>query len=128
MIKIRSYAVPKGSRNSSSSGSSGSGGGGAVVNTNIAQSDKWFYYNSDYDAVCCRYDFYSVGSVSANRTSALTESLGLTPSQIAALQQLLSDPDTATKLQAIADKTTLTNTGTATAVSIDAQVAQQANP
>ena len=75
MIKIRSYAVPKGSRNSSSSGSSGSGGGGAVVNTNVAQSDKWFYYNSDYDAVCCRYDFYSVGAVTANGKGDIEENV-----------------------------------------------------
>lgn len=124
MINIRTYTSAK--RDNSSS--SGAGEGNTVINNIGGQADKWFVFDSDNNAVCCKFDFYSVGSVSANRTSALTESLGLTPSQIAALQQLLSDPDTATKLQAIADKTTLTNTGTATAVSIDAQVAQQANP
>lgn len=125
MINIRTYTSAK-RDNSSSSGSTGEGS--TVINNVGGQADKWFIFDSDNNAVCCKFDFYSVGAVSANRTSALTESLGLTPSQIAALQQLLSDPDTATKLQAIADKTTLTNTGTATAVSIDAQVAQQANP
>ena len=60
MISIKAYAVPK--KESSSSGS----GGATTVIENSAQADKWFYYNSDYDAVCCRYNLYSVGSVTAN--------------------------------------------------------------
>ena len=60
MINIKAYAVPK-----DSGGTSSSGGGTTVVN-NESQADNWFYYNGDYDAVCCRYNFYSVGSVSAN--------------------------------------------------------------
>lgn len=60
MISIKAYAVPKGSNNTVSSG------GGTTVVANEALSDRWFYYNDDYNAVCCRYNFYSVGSVTAN--------------------------------------------------------------
>jgi hypothetical protein len=35
--------------------------------------DNWFYYNSDFDAICCRYNFYSVGSVSANGVGDIDE-------------------------------------------------------
>ena len=61
MINIKTYAVPK----QSTTGSQSTGGSTTVVeNTSLA--DNWFYYNNDYDAVCCRFNFYSVGSVSAN--------------------------------------------------------------
>lgn len=68
MINIKSYAVPK-------KGTSGGGGSTIVTGStaNISQADKWFYYNSDYDAVCCRYNFYSVGSVSANGVGDIEE-------------------------------------------------------
>lgn len=61
MINIKTYTVPK-----KSNGESGSSGKGTTIVNNEALSDRWFYYNDDYDAVCCRYNFYSVGSVSAN--------------------------------------------------------------
>ena len=62
MINIKSYIKPK---NSSSTNITG---GTAVVNNNGVQSspaDDWFYYNNDTNSVVCRYDFYSVGNVSA---------------------------------------------------------------
>lgn len=63
MIHIKAYAVPKSTRGS---GTSSSGGGSTVINESTSLADNWFYYNDDYDAVCCRYNFYSVGSVAAN--------------------------------------------------------------
>lgn len=60
MINIKSYGVPKKGTSSSKSSSTTNIGGDASL------ADSWFYYNNDYDAVCCRYNFYSVGSVSAN--------------------------------------------------------------
>lgn len=62
MINIKTYTVPK----KSSGTTEGEGGGGTTIVNNEALSDRWFYYNDDYDAVCCRYNFYSVGSVTAN--------------------------------------------------------------
>lgn len=64
MITIKAYTVPKKTNNTSSGQTSGGGGGTTIVNTSDA--DNWFYYNDDYDAVCCRHNFYSVGSVTAN--------------------------------------------------------------
>lgn len=60
MINIKAYTVPK------KSSTGGSGGGSTVVNETTSLADNWFYFNSDYDAVCCRYNFYSTGSVTAN--------------------------------------------------------------
>lgn len=124
MIRIKAYRT---SKKTNGSGSNTSGGNTTVIN-NGGQADQWFVFDNDNNAVCCKFDFYSVGAVTANGSTALTDSLGLTTQQISALQQLLSDPDTAAKLQAIAEKTTLTTDGNATEVSIDAQVAQQTNP
>lgn len=62
MINIKTYTVPKKSSGTTES----EGGGGTTIVNNEALSDRWFYYNDDYDAVCCRYNFYSVGSVTAN--------------------------------------------------------------
>lgn len=61
MINIKAYAVPK-----NTGGTSTDTSGGTTVVENGSLADNWFYYNGDYDAVCCRYNFYSVGSVSAN--------------------------------------------------------------
>lgn len=63
MINIKSFATPK--------KSGGSGGGSSTTNiTNNtivnAESDKWFFFDSDSNSVGCKYDFYSVGAVSAN--------------------------------------------------------------
>lgn len=124
MIKIKTYTKNK------STGSSG--GGSTVINNTVNNSgglaDQWFEFDNDNNAVRCKFDFYSVGAITANGSAASTNSIGLNAQQISALQQLLSDPDTAAKLQAIAEKTTLTTDGNATEVSIDAQVAQQTNP
>ena len=65
MININSFAVPK---------QTGSSVGGTsttnITNTTIvnAESDKWFFFNADTNSVGCKYDFYSVGAVSANGT------------------------------------------------------------
>lgn len=62
MINIKSYIKPKNSSNTNSTVTS------AVVNNGSSQSspaDEWFYYNNDTNSVVCRYDFYSVGNVSA---------------------------------------------------------------
>ena len=64
MINIKAYAVPK-SSGGSSSNSLGSSGN-IEINGSTSLADEWFYYNDDYDAVCCRHNFYSVGSVAAN--------------------------------------------------------------
>ena len=63
MISIKAYAVPKESKGA---GTSSGGGGTTTVVSNESLADRWFYYNDDYDAVCCRYNFYSDGSVTAN--------------------------------------------------------------
>ena len=62
MINIKTYTVPKKSSGTTES----EGSGGTTIVNNESLSDRWFYYNDDYDAVCCRYNFYSVGSVTAN--------------------------------------------------------------
>ena len=62
MINIKSYIKPKNSSNTNSTVTS------AVVNNVSSQpspADNWFYYNNDTNSVVCRYDFYSVGNVSA---------------------------------------------------------------
>ena len=62
MINIKSYIKPKNSSNTNSTVTS------AVVNNDSSQpspADNWFYYNNDTNSVVCRYDFYSVGNVSA---------------------------------------------------------------
>lgn len=63
MINIKCFATPK--------KSGGSGGGSSMTNiTNNtvvnAESDNWFFFDTDNNAVGCKYDFYSVGAVSAN--------------------------------------------------------------
>lgn len=60
MINIKSYIKPK---NTSSSNSSG--GSAVVNNSQSSPAENWFYYNNDTNSVVCRYDFYSVGNVSA---------------------------------------------------------------
>ena len=64
MIRIKAYGVPK--KSNSMSGST------TIVNSGVSSSlaDNWFFYDDDNDAVCCRFDFYSVGAVSANGISA----------------------------------------------------------
>lgn len=62
MINIKSYIKPKNSSNTNSTVTS------AVVNNGSSQpspAENWFYYNNDTNSVVCRYDFYSVGNVSA---------------------------------------------------------------
>ena len=62
MINIKSYIKPKNSSNTNSTVTS------AVVNNDSSQpspAENWFYYNNDTNSVVCRYDFYSVGNVSA---------------------------------------------------------------
>lgn len=62
MINIKAYPVPK----KTSSTTSSSGGQVSTSSPTTSLADNWFYFNNDYNAVCCRYDFYSVGSVAAN--------------------------------------------------------------
>ena len=62
MINIKAYPVPKKTSSTTSSG----GGQVSTSSTTTSLADNWFYFNNDYNAVCCRYDFYSVGSVAAN--------------------------------------------------------------
>lgn len=62
MINIKTYAVPK----NTTTNSAASTGGATTIIENTSLADRWFYYNADYDAVCCRYNFYSNGSVCAN--------------------------------------------------------------
>ena len=62
MINIKMFPAPK---------KSGSVFGSSTTNItnntyNQSEADKWFYYNPDENAVVCKFDFYSVGSVSAN--------------------------------------------------------------
>lgn len=62
MINIKMFPSPK---------KSGSVFGSSTTNItnntyNQSEADKWFYYNPDENAVVCKFDFYSVGSVSAN--------------------------------------------------------------
>ena len=64
MIKIKAYGVPK--KNGSSSVNTGRGSTSIITNSSQALADNWFYFNNDYNAVCCRYDFYSVGGITAN--------------------------------------------------------------
>ena len=69
MINIRTYTSAK--RDNSSS--SGTGEGNTVINNIGGQADKWFVFDSDNNAVCCKFDFYSVGSVSANGIGDIEE-------------------------------------------------------
>ena len=63
MIHIKSYIKPK---NTPSTTSSNSSGNNVVVNNSQpSPAENWFYYNNDTNSVVCRYDFYSVGNVSA---------------------------------------------------------------
>lgn len=63
MIQIKSYIKPK---NTPSTTSSNSSGNNVVVNNSQpSPAENWFYYNNDTNSVVCRYDFYSVGNVSA---------------------------------------------------------------
>ena len=62
MIHIKMFPSPK--KSGSIFGSSTTN---IVNNTyNQSEADKWFYFNPDANAVVCKFDFYSVGSVSAN--------------------------------------------------------------
>lgn len=60
MIHIKSYIKPKNNNSSNSSG-----GSVVVNNSQSSPAENWFYYNNDTNSVVCRYDFYSVGNVSA---------------------------------------------------------------
>ena len=71
MINIRTYTSAK--RDSSSS--SGTGEGNTVINNIGGQADKWFVFDSDNNAVCCKFDFYSVGGVSARGVGDLEDNI-----------------------------------------------------
>ena len=76
MINIKSYIKPKNSSNTNSTVTS------AVVNNVSSQpspADNWFYYNNDTNSVVCRYDFYSVGNVSAYGADETESSSDNTP-------------------------------------------------
>lgn len=63
MINIKMFTSPK---KNGSSGGDITNSTTNVTNITNALSDRWFYYDSDNNAVGCKYNFYSVGSVSAN--------------------------------------------------------------
>ena len=76
MINIKSYIKPKNSSNTNSTVTS------TVVNNVSSQSspaENWFYYNNDTNSVVCRYDFYSVGNVSAYGADETESSSDNTP-------------------------------------------------
>ena len=76
MINIKSYIKPKNSSNTNSTVTS------AVVNNVSSQTspaENWFYYNNDTNSVVCRYDFYSVGNVSAYGADETESSSDNTP-------------------------------------------------
>ena len=108
MISIKLYKRKK--KNNSSSGSSGSSGSGSSSNTNFNPANDWFFFDSDNNAVGCKYDFYSVGNVAANGAAAAAAA-GFTTAQIEALAALI-------------DKMTIENGE----ITIDATIAQQHNP
>lgn len=86
MINIKTYTKPK-------KGEGTSGGGGTTNITNVTNNNvanEWFYYDQDYDAVCCKYNFYSVGAVSANGPDDTSAATGLTASEIDKLKLLAS--------------------------------------
>lgn len=66
MINIKTYSKRKNNAGSSGGSVSVSTTSNASSTTNSSVNNDWFYYNSDYNSVCCRYNFYSTGSVSAN--------------------------------------------------------------
>lgn len=107
MINIKLYKKKK--KNSSSSSSSGSGN--TNTTNNFTPANDWFFFDTDNNAVGCRYDFYSVGNVAANGAAA-AEAAGFTSAQIEALTALI-------------DKMTITNGE----ITIDATIQQrQQNP
>ena len=76
MINIKSYIKPKNSSNTNSTVTS------TVVNNVSSQTspdENWFYYNNDTNSVVCRYDFYSVGNVSAYGADETESSSDNTP-------------------------------------------------
>ena len=76
MINIKSYIKPKNSSNTNSTVTS------TVVNNGSSQpspAENWFYYNNDTNSVVCRYDFYSVGNVSAYGADETESSSDNTP-------------------------------------------------
>lgn len=105
MISIKLYKRKK--KNISSSGSSSSS---SSNNTNFNPANDWFFFDSDNNAVGCKYDFYSVGNVAANGAAAAAAA-GFTTAQIEALAALI-------------DKMTIENGE----ITIDATIAQQHNP
>lgn len=118
MIDIKVYKKKK-KNGSSSSASSGSNS----TPTSITPANDWFFFDSDNNAVGCRYDFYSVGGVTANG-AAMAEAAGFTVAQIAALTALANN---ATVLQALANATTVSN-GDVSITATIAQPQQQQNP
>lgn len=69
MINIKIIKVPK--KNSKSTSSKTSGYSGTTSTSNNTQNiintiSDWFFYDNDNNAICCRYDFYSNGTISAN--------------------------------------------------------------
>ena len=69
MIRIKVYRTSKKTNGSGPSTS----GGNTVINNIGGQADKWFVFDSDNNAVCCKFDFYSVGGVSANGAGDIEE-------------------------------------------------------
>lgn len=108
MIQIKTFKSP--SKNGNSSG----GGGSQTIVNNISDGrlDEWFYFDSDQNAVGCKYDFFSVGGITAlGGTSTQQNVNALTAEQY-------------DKLIALLDKTTVAQND----VTIEATIAQQQTP
>ena len=106
MIDIKIFKKKK--DNAVSTTSSSSSSSSTVVPTSPV--NDWFFFDSDNNAVGCRYDFYSLGNVAANGQSS-TATTAFTASQLEALT-------------AIADKIIVSNGD----VILDATIQQRTNP
>lgn len=103
MINIKLFKKKKDNSNSTVSSDSSSSSTSNIV----FPANDWFFFDTDNNAVGCRYDFYSLGNVAANGQSS-TETTSFTQSQLEALI-------------AIADKIEVTNGN----VIIDATIQQR---
>lgn len=86
MINIKTYTKAK------KGTGSGSGGGSTTNITNVTNNNvanEWFEFDAENNAVRCKFDFYSIGAVSANGPDDAT-GLGFTSEEIEKLKALAS--------------------------------------
>ncbi len=111
MINIKTYK-------STRKNNSGGGGGGSsqtIINnyTDNTKLDEWFYFDADQNAVGCKYDFFSVGGITALAGTTTQQNLNT----LSAEQY--------DKLTALLDKITVQQNND---VTIDATISQQQTP